>query len=301
MTPTLRRRPTRRRRRGPRRRESACGGRRTNRSSAKPRFPAHDPESPVGHRRLHLLPRRATLPGASDLRVGLSEGEGRDQLSRPRRGGKRGSSWVGRGDDGEEGESPPGRRIGHTKRLSMFGSGGGVSDGDAVTPKRPFLPQRQGDYLWRAEVASKLKNTLKLLRQRKEERFDYYKSAELMAELRAGAPAVLMLASMIQRDEHGNKRIPVLLEQLRLQISDSTPVQEGDSERHWLFTIELEYGSGPSRMKWTVKRTIRDILNMHWKYKLVLRNDKYLRNVHLGTRPEATSVPHLGLPIRQRT
>ena len=33
-----------------------------------------------------------------------------------------------------------------------------------------------------------------------------------------------MFASMIQRDEHGNKRIPVLLEQLRLRIKDSEPL-----------------------------------------------------------------------------
>ena len=140
-----------------------------------------------------------------------------------------------------------------------------------------------------------MKNTFKLLRK-KEDRFDYLKSAELMAELRAGAPAVLMLASMIQRDEHGNKRIPVLLEQVKLSIRDSAPVQEGDSERHWLFTIDLEYGSGPSRMRWSIKRTIGEIMELHWKYKLT-RNDKYL---HLpqagGVRPKQPRFPISAFP-----
>jgi phospholipase D1/2 len=178
----------------------------------------------------------------------------------------------------------------------MFGSGGpgdgGVSDGDALTPKRPFFPSDRAT-TYGAQKWRQVKNTLKLLRQKKEERFDYYKSAELMAELRAGAPAVLMLASMIQRDEHGNKRIPVLLEQVRLKVSDSVPASDGDSERHWLFTIDLEYGSGPSRMRWTVKRTIRDIINLHWKYKLVFRNEKY--GLHalqpVGARPKQPRFP----------
>ena len=177
------------------------------------------------------------------------------------------------------------------------GGGGGVSDGDAMTPRRPFFPSDRattyGVQKWR-----QVKNTLKLLRQKKEDRFDYFKSAELMAELRAGAPAVLMLASMIQRDEHGNKRIPVLLEQVKVKISDSAVSQEGGdrdkeggSERHWNFTIDLEYGSGPSRMKWTVERSIRDIFNMHWKYKLAFRNDKYLSTTQMGARPKQPRFP----------
>jgi phospholipase D1/2 len=246
-----------------------------------------------GTSRLRFI-RRSTMPDPAEHRGGLSEGEGRERLTRG--AGRTGSeSWVpGRIDDIDEAESPSGRRVGHLRRISVFG--GGVSDGDAVTPRRPFFTGERastfGVQKWR-----QVKKTLKLLRQKKEDRFDYYKSAELMAELRAGAPAVLMLASMIQRDEHGNKRIPVLLEQLKLHIRDSTPVQEGDSERHWLFTMDLEYGSGPSRMKWTVKRTIREILNLHWKYKLAINNEKYLPNRYdLGTRPKQPKFPLSAFP-----
>ena len=134
----------------------------------------------------------------------------------------------------------------------MTGFGGG-SDGEAQT-KRPFLSAGRtatfGAHGWKT-----LKHGLKLLGQRKEEhKIDYLKSAELMAELRAGAPAALMLASMIQRDEHGNKRIPVLLEQLKLQITDSRTLDDkgNESERHLVFRIELEYGSGLNRMKWVI-------------------------------------------------
>ncbi|EPE08215.1 phospholipase d1 [Ophiostoma piceae UAMH 11346] len=237
------------------------------------------------------LQRRSTMPEIADHPAGLSEGEGRDRLIR--HGWRRGSSWVTRGDFQGDGEARAGRVSRHVRRSTVFG--GGVSDGDAMalTPRRNFFPADRtmtyGVQKWR-----QMKNTLKAFRPKKEE-FDYLKSAELMAELRAGAPAVLMLASMIQRDEHGNKRIPVLLEQLRLRIRDSTPVQEGDSERHWLFTIDLEYGSGPSRMKWTIKRTIGEIMEMHLKYKLT-RNDKYLHTPQIGVRPKQPKFPISAFP-----
>ncbi|CAK7267553.1 Phospholipase D1 [Sporothrix epigloea] len=253
-----------------------------------------EPSSPLPpHRHLNmLLLRRATMPGPADHRGELSDVEGRDQPSRPQ-AWRRGSSWVGRGEDNEGSPAPAtGRALGHIRRMTVFG--GGVSDGDAMVPRRPFFAgDRAATYgvqKWR-----QMKNTLKLLRQRKEDRFDYLKSAELMAELRAGAPAVLMLASMIQRDEHGNKRIPVLLEQVKLSIRDSTPVEDGDKERHWLFTIDLEYGSGPSRMRWTIKRTIGEIMELHFKYKLT-RNDKYLHTPQIGARPKQPRFPISAFP-----
>ena len=220
-----------------------------------------------------LLRRRASMPDATEHDHAASDGEVRD---RPRRRTfRRGHSMMNMttGPDGEdleelEDSAMVGRRTGHLRRLTVFG-GGGVSDGDALTPKRSFFNSERAS-TYGVQKWKQVKSTLKLLRQKKEDRFDYYKSAELMAELRAGAPAVLMLASMIQRDEHGNKRIPVLLEQLKLKIKDSSPMLDGDKERHLVFTIELEYGSGPSRMNWTVIRTIRDIYNLHFRYKFAI-------------------------------
>ncbi|KAK0708372.1 hypothetical protein B0H67DRAFT_556868 [Lasiosphaeris hirsuta] len=258
-----------------------------------PRLGTTGPETPNGHGRLSIL-RRTTLPDVAD-RGGLSEGEGRDQLTRER--GSRRPPWMSSRADAEEGaEGPSGRGMSHHfRRLSTLG--GGVSDGDAMTPRRPFFGGGERATTFGAQKWRQVKNTLKLLRQKKDEQFDYYKSAELMAELRAVAPAVLILASMIQRDEHGNKRIPVLLEQLRLRIKESSPVQDKDSARHWLFTIEMEYGSGPSQMKWTIKRTIRDILNLHWKYKLTLGNEKFPTNrLDLGTKPKQPRFPLSAFP-----
>ncbi|KAF8426974.1 hypothetical protein EV426DRAFT_427788 [Tirmania nivea] len=116
----------------------------------------------------------------------------------------------------------------------------------------------------------KLKDSLKAMgRSKKEEsKVDREKSAELVAELTAGTPAVAMLASMFQRDEHGNKRIPVLLEQLKVRIVDSRPPGKGASRYHAIFRIELEYGSGLTRMTWAIHREFRDFVNLHSRYKL---------------------------------
>ncbi|GKU13535.1 unnamed protein product [Fusarium langsethiae] len=245
-----------------------------------------------------LVKRRASMPDAAH-EYGVSEGEGRDRLGMSFR---RGNSWMTSamrppGEEADEVESPGavGRRAGHVRRITVFG-GGGVSDGDAMTPRRPFFTSERAS-TFGAQKWKQVKNTLKLLRQKKEDRFDYYKSAELMAELRAGAPAVLMLASMIQRDEHGNKRIPVLLEQLKLRIKDSSPMEDDDKDRHWLFTIELEYGSGPSRMSWTISRTLRDIYNLHLRYKFAINNEKYMPGrMDLGGRPKQPKFPYSAFP-----
>ncbi|PHH86537.1 hypothetical protein CDD83_10078 [Cordyceps sp. RAO-2017] len=249
-----------------------------------------------------LLRRRASMPDTSAHDQIMSDGDTREQLRR--RSFRRGHSYVDSSREAAEDlddvdGSAPGRRTGHLRRITVFG-GGGVSDGDAISPRRPFFNSERASNFG-VQKWKQVKSTLKLLRQKKEDRFDYFKSAELMAELRAGAPAVLMLASMIQRDEHGNKRIPVLLEQLKLKIKDSCPIPDDDKERHWIFTIELEYGSGPSRMSWTVIRTIRDIYNLHFRYKFALNNDKYMPSrLDLGARPRQPKFPYSAFPYLRR-
>ncbi|OAA72651.1 phospholipase D1 [Akanthomyces lecanii RCEF 1005] len=248
-----------------------------------------------------FLKRRASMPDTSMHNQVLSEGE-TPQQSKRRPFTRRGHSWMNPGmahheTDIEALESSiaVGRRQGHTRRITVFG-GGGVSDGDAMIQRRPFFNSERASNFG-AQKWKQVKSTLKLLRQKKEDRFDYYKSAELMAELRAGAPAVLMFASMIQRDEHGNKRIPVLLEQLKLRITHSAPVPDDDKERHWNFTIELEYGSGPSRMVWTVIRNVRDCYNLNLRYKFALNNDMYLPGQgHVAGRPKQPKFPWSAFP-----
>ena len=143
----------------------------------------------------------------------------------------------------------------------------------------------------------KLKDSLKAMgRSKKEEsKVDREKSAELVAELTAGTPAVAMLASMFQRDEHGNKRIPVLLEQLKVRIVDSRPPGKGASRYHAIFRIELEYGSGLTRMTWTIHREFRDFVNLHSRYKLAdISNTTFSgRGEHKLPKFPRTTIPYL--------
>lgn len=135
-------------------------------------------------------------------------------------------------------------------------------------------------------------------KQRKEQnRIDHAKSAELVAELLAGAPAALFLASMFQRDEHGHKRVPILMEQLKVSITDSEKVSDKGGDRHVNFRIELEYGSGMTRMKWIIHRTIRDFGNLHLKYKTATAKEKYVRfRTEDSNRSQLPRFPRSALP-----
>ncbi|KAI1734177.1 phospholipase D [Xylaria scruposa] len=255
--------------------------------------------SPSMGDRFQTLVRRSTMPDAGEHRAGLSEGEGRDQLAR-RPAWRRGNSWVVTQRNGnataEEAESPQPRTPGHRRRISeMFGAGA-ASDGEALgPPRRPFLSSERAA-TFGAQRWKQVKHTLKMLGKKKTDQFDLYKSAELISELRAVTPAVMILASMLQRDEHGNKRIPVLLEQLKIRVTDSFP-EDSTSERHSLFTISLEYGNGNSRMTWTVTRSVREIWNMHWKYRLSLKNDRSLpTGPNQRSRPKQPAFPRKAFP-----
>lgn len=122
-------------------------------------------------------------------------------------------------------------------------------------------------------------------------RHDHQKSAELFAELSAGAPAAIILASAFQKDSKGRNRIPVLLEQLKVRITDSSRTED---RQHTMFRIELEYGSGPIRMKWVVLRDFRDFFALHSHFRTL----NFTRNIYSSTTGGTNSGPHAikGLP-----
>ncbi|KAI9805681.1 MAG: Phospholipase D1 [Piccolia ochrophora] len=248
--------------------------------------------SPSEGNRPRFLRRRATMTDIpEDRRVGVSEDEGRDRLGKES-AWRRGSAWVqgGRGASysasrGQPQGTPEGRRPSNFRRLT--GLGGALEGGEASIAaqwrKGGERASSVSAHRWRA-----LKAGLKLMGQKKKEesRIDNAKSAELLAELTAGTPAALMFASMFQRDERGNKRIPVLMEQLKISLTDSKRVDnKASGDRHQVFRIELEYGSGLTRMKWVIHRALRDFANLHLRYKLQASSEKYK---HLYGREDAS-------------
>lgn len=236
--------------------------------------------------RPHVLARRATDTDMAHAQQGLSEDEGRKQLASSSgwtpRHPLRGLSYGGPRKYGDS--SPEGQRRALT--LRTFGNMNSQKEAGPSESQTPKTPSRRKLIAERSSTLSaakwrQLKNSLRMLGQsnkKKEPTPDHAKSAELLAELAAGTPAALMLASMFQRDEHDNRRIPVLMEQLKLQITESEvdkykeektkDAEENIPDRHLIFKIELEYGNGVNRMKWVVRRSLRDFANLHIKYKL---------------------------------
>ncbi|KAK4939587.1 Phospholipase D1 [Elasticomyces elasticus] len=237
--------------------------------------------------RPHTLARRATDTDMTRNQSGLSEDEGRKLAA--------GSGWTPRhplrglsyGGQRKQTESPESNRRPLT--LLSFANISSSRDANAMDAQTPKTPSRRKLMGERGSTISsqkwrQLKNSIRFLGQnkKKERTPDHEKSAELLAELQAGTPAALMLASMFQRDEHDHKRVPVLLEQLKVQITDSEVARDrGDkdadeksADRHLIFRIELEYGNGISRMKWVVKRSLGDFMNLHVKYKFHYSSEK---------------------------
>ncbi|KAJ4341299.1 Phospholipase D1 [Ascochyta clinopodiicola] len=198
-------------------------------------------------------------------RQGYSEDEGRSRM------GNKESAWS-RGLHSARGLSYGGLRR-HDPN---------ADDADPTSERRPAWRMRsERTSSLSAQKWKSIKNSLKLLgnRAKAERQVDHAKSAELMAELLAGAPAALFLASMFQRDEHGHKRIPVLLEQLKVTITDADKSRDKDGDRHTPLRIELEYGSGLTRMKWVVYRTVADFANLHLKFKVQEKQDSFRSRV----------------------
>ncbi len=236
------------------------------------------------------LARRATdTDMAQEGRHGVSDDElhhrsGQESPWR-RRAAWRGLSYTSGQRKNTEG-TPDGRRPMTLRGLTQIG-GLRAGEGGESRPSRRRLMTERGTSMSAAKWRQ-IKQKLQLLGQskRKERTIDHEKSAELLAELLAGSPAALIAASMFQRDEHGSKRIPILLEQLKLRITDSEldKNREQDNptpgDRHMIFRIELEYGNGVNRMKWIVRRSLRDFANLHIKYKLYFSKEKYVKLKH---------------------
>lgn len=262
----------------------------------RPNFFASNTSTPTDRFRPSFLPRRATMTDLpEDTRHGFSEDEGRDRLQRSspwRRGGAwmhgpRGQSFGGSRRPEAQSATEP-RRPMTIRRFTGFGSNEDP-DAPAFSPWKSLKDTRTSTVSaakWR-----QLKAGIRMIGQKRkaENTVDHAKSAELLAELTAGVPAALILASMFQRDEHGNRRIPILLEQLKVHVTDSRQVDSKSGDRHVIFRIELEYGNGLTRMRWVIHRALRDFANLHARYKLQIGTQKYIQ-----LRPDEarTKLPH---------
>ena len=268
------------------------------------------------HPRPTAIPRRATMSDIGADRQVVSEDEGRERLAegspwRRHHGLRALSHHVFSHNEPASGNSGDATRPSALRRALTGRGDAGRGDAGAADGAAPSPWKLRGERTASLSAAKwrQIKAGLQMLGRRRRaatRSADHAKSAELLAELSAAAPAALILASMFQRDEHGHRRIPVLLEQLKVHVADSSrsgavagaatttaaattaaanaattadsapgPGRPGGGDRHMLFRIELEYGSGPTRMKWVVHRTLRDFTNLHAKYKFQAAAQKY--------------------------
>ena len=211
------------------------------------------------------LPRRITDP---DLVAGVSEDEGRRKLEQTL------SAWTprhplrGLSHGGQRERTPEGTYRRPLNLLSLHTGSSreqsqqpGTGTPDESKPRRRVFPER-GTTLTGAKW-KQIKNGLRAFSKPKPKEkmtADQAKSAELVAELAAASPAALMIASTFLRDEHDGRRIPALLEQLKVTVTDSETSSETDG--HIVFRIELEYGNGINRMKWVIRRALKDFVNI---------------------------------------
>ncbi|KAJ6026748.1 hypothetical protein N7499_004847 [Penicillium canescens] len=257
----------------------------TPKTTRRPSFHFASSFAPFENYRTNLFPRRAsTTDFTPQQREGVSEDEGRERLNRRTSrpwAANRGLSYTGRQPDGTQDEQRPS----NLRRLTGF-AGPGNEESLAASWRRH---RNERGTSASAQRWKQIKAGLKLIGQRRkpDNTVDSKKSAELLAELASAVPAALILASAFQRDEHGSKRIPILLEQLKVRVTDSR-VDSSSGDRHLVFRIEMEYGSGMTRMKWIIFRTLRDFANLHLKYKLHLGTQKYIQ---LRTSENSPSLP----------
>ena len=269
----------------------------------RPAFLSSNSTTPTDKFRPSFLPRRATMTDLpAERRQGLSEDEGRDKIRRAN-AWRRGSAWV-HGPRGlsyassrKQSQNPAEeRRPSNLRRLTGFGTSNDGTDSSPFSPWRGHRGERATTISaakWR-----QLKAGLRMMGQRRkaENTIDHAKSAELLAELTAGVPAALIVASMFQRDEHGNKRIPILLEQLKVRLTDSQQVSSKTGERHMIFRIELEYGNGLTRMKWVIHRALRDFVTLHTRYKIQIGTQKYVKLKNADARTKLPRFPRSAFP-----
>jgi len=208
--------------------------------------------------------RRATLSDLTDgaPEGGVSEDEGKARLRNALRKGIEGARGFGSGARKTTDNEAQDRRPGNLRRLTALGAFDSTNG--------PFRQRADRHNSASAQKWRQVKAGLKMLGQRKKDermKVDHQKSAQLMAELLAGAPAALIFASMFQRDEHRHRKVPVLLDQLKISISDVNSRTDKRGDRDYIYKIDLEYGNGPARMKWTIYRSVNDFVNLHFKYK----------------------------------
>ncbi|KAM3163069.1 Phospholipase [Lachancea thermotolerans] len=140
-------------------------------------------------------------------------------------------------------------------------------------------------------------------------------ASDLIDTLISGCPAALFASCSFLRDEHGVRRAPLLLAMLGVKVSPSASGETLDPQlvrqsshtsatsvsnaRHDIqnydvkFKLELEYGVGYNRMKWTVIKSYKDLASLHSKLKLMSFQQNAINKLYIDHhRFQQLNLPH---------
>lgn len=203
--------------------------------------------------------------------------------------------------------------------------------------RRSFIQDQQFD-IWRKEfkqafkkvaVLSKLKSVRNMRQQHREsvalqhapvdekDRYTQKLASDLIDSLAAGCPAALFASTHFLRDEHGQRRAPLLLAMLGVRVEPLAPGDTGldedegcnkheaprrasngavhdeessmfdgvfvknEDDPKRLFRLHLEYGIGENRLKWCVIKSYKDLSNLHSRLKLVSFQENTMNKLYI--------------------
>ncbi|GAA6060274.1 hypothetical protein JCM10212_003974 [Sporobolomyces blumeae] len=184
------------------------------------------------------------------------------------------NSWAGKlmhpggggGGGGDSGTSTPRDTSDDEGPSTATGGGGAGVSGDKAGPGARRPGQAHGGPR-RGSAWDVVRNKWKGGDDKKKKKTQQGNSLtghELISELTTGVlPLVLVKMAIMDRDEKGSHRVPILMNYLKLRITDSVyPFHD----RHAIFRIELEYGDGA--VKWVIYRELKDFVNLHAHYRV---------------------------------
>ncbi|SCU92789.1 LAMI_0E12046g1_1 [Lachancea mirantina] len=149
-----------------------------------------------------------------------------------------------------------------------------------------------------------------------EEAFTRNLASDLIDTLLSGCPAALFAGGSFLRDEHGVRRASLLLAMLGVKVRPLQAPSAANNLRHMdsaanasdnssilsllesetnnsMYTLELEYGVGPNRMKWSVIKSYKDLASLHGKLKLISFQQNTINKLYIDhNRYRQTYLPH---------
>lgn len=92
-------------------------------------------------------------------------------------------------------------------------------------------------------------------------------SVPITTELLAGQLPVMILKTWIDRDDEGNRAVPVLLGNMRFRVGDSVGLRAGKQTGKEMFKVECEYGDGA--VKWVSRSCFLSVLDFRAKLTVI--------------------------------